>query len=559
MRRTAALLSFLAALAVFQLTDPAAAAVKTFRPSADTYASQGQPKKNFGSAKRLRVSDGSLPAKQAFVRFAVSGLAGSVTQATLRVYVTNGTPNGPAVYRTGAWPKKALTWARRPAVLSGPRDDRAQLVPGTWVEWDVTPWVTGNDAYRFALKGGAADTLELASRETNLGIDPQLVVTTTSAPPPDPPSTVVYVAPTEGATVSGVTPVRVRAPAATEWIGVYACGGESVGEDLVIGPNGEWSVQWDTQMAGCSNGLTTLDTFAFLDDGTQLGDASITVEVNNSSPPPPDPEPVACAPSSEPGPVEGKGYALRFSDCFGTLSRSIWCSHQWWEPNPRPGTQYVEDGVLHLVRRRADGYPDVTLSSEPCGQANPKSFQYGYMEARMRYDTVRGNGPAFWLLSTRHQQHATSPGWNPTNPNPYCVEHGLPRAECFASELDVFEGFGNVQYGGSRTDDWFSGALHRNTSGYYGQTDQVRSAQDGTGLDLSQWHVYAALWTDSTVNWYVDGIQMGDGVQTFDSTRQPMHLLLYNWNTPWEDENMPTASTPAQLDVSVDWVRVWQP
>jgi hypothetical protein len=37
-----------------------------------------------------------------------------------------------------------------------------------------------------------------------------------------------------------------------------------------------------------------------------------------------------------------------------------------------------------------------------------------------------------------------------------------------------------------------------------------------------------------------------------------MHLLLYNWNTPLEDENMPNASTPAQLHVSVDWVRVWQ-
>jgi hypothetical protein len=37
-----------------------------------------------------------------------------------------------------------------------------------------------------------------------------------------------------------------------------------------------------------------------------------------------------------------------------------------------------------------------------------------------------------------------------------------------------------------------------------------------------------------------------------------MHLLLYNWNTDWEDENMPNASTLDRLDVSVDWVRVWQ-
>ena len=350
MRRTAALLSFLAALAVIQQTDTAAAAVQTFRPSADTYADQAQPKKNFGSAKRLRVRDGSLPARQAFVRFAVSGLAGSVTQATLRFYVTNGTPDGPAVYRTGAWAKKALTWARRPAVTAGPRGDKGQLVPGTWVEWDVTPWVTGNDAYRFALRGGAADTLELASRETNQGIDPQLVVTTSSAP-----STVVYVTPTQGATVSGVRAVRVRAPAETDWIGVYACGGESAGEDSVADTNGEWSVQWNTQTAACSNGTQDLDTTAFRDDGSEVGNASITVEVANSSPPPPDPEPVACPPSPEPEPVAGQGYSRRFSDCFETFSRSVWCSNAWWEPTPPLGTQYAEAGVVHLVRRRSDG------------------------------------------------------------------------------------------------------------------------------------------------------------------------------------------------------------
>jgi hypothetical protein len=210
-----------------------------------------------------------------------------------------------------------------------------------------------------------------------------------------------------------------------------------------------------------------------------------------------------------------------------------------------------------LVRRRSDGYPNVTVSSEPCGQEDPKSFQYGYMEARIRYDTVRGNGPAFWLLSTRHQQHATSPGWNPNTPNPFCVQNGLPIAECFASELDIFEGFGNIEYGGSRTDDFFSGALHRNTSGFYGQGDTVRGVLHGTGLDMSDWHTYAALWTDLTVSYYLDG-QLQGSVDTFDSTRQPMHLLLYNWNTDWEDENMPNASTLDRLDVSVDWVRVWQ-
>ncbi len=262
-------------------------------------------------------------------------------------------------------------------------------------------------------------------------------------------------------------------------------------------------------------------------------------------------------PARTPRPIRGDGYRVVFKDTFKKLRRRVWCSHQWWEPSPQPGTQYVEDGVLHLVRRRSDGYLDVTVSSEPCGQANPKSFKYGYMEARIRYDTVRGNGPAFWLFSTRHQRHATSPGWNEDTPNPVCARRGEPISHCFASELDIFEGFGNIQYGGSRTDDFFSGTLHRNSSGFYGQGDTVRAVQHGTGRDLSRWHVYAARWRKSTVSFYVDGRRQGS-VNTFDSTRQSMHLLLYNWNTIWEDENMPDASTPDRLNVSVDWVRVWQ-
>jgi hypothetical protein len=548
MKRIVALLSFSVALAVFLPTEHAAAAVQTFRPSADTYVEEAHRNRSFGSAKRLRARAGSRPAKQVYVRFAVAGLAGSVTRARLRFYVANGTPNGPAVYRTAAWPKKPLTWKRRPAVVRGPRDDKGRLASGTWVRWDVTPWVTRDGAYRFALKGGAADAARFMSRETTP--QPQLVVTTA-----DPPSTVDYVTPTEGATVSGVTAVRVRAPAETDWIAVYACGGVSVGEDLVMDPNGEWSVQWDTQMAGCTNGPQTLDTWAFGDD-EELGYASVTVEVNNPSPPPPDPEPTPCEPTSEPSPVAGQGYVLRFSDCFGTLSRSVWCWNQWWEPRPPLGTQYVADGVLHLVRRRSDGFPNVTVSTEPCGQASPQSFRYGYMEARMRYDTVRGNGPAFWLLSTRHATNPDFANPEPYDPNPYCQQNGLPVAECWSSELDVFEGFGRIDVG-TLVDDFFSGAVHRNSAGFYGQPDQFRFVQRRTGLDLSEWHVYAALWTDSTVSYYIDG-QVQGSVSTYDSTRQPMHLLFYNWNTPWEDENMPNAGTPDQLDVSVDWVRVWQ-
>ena len=259
MRRIAALLSFSVALAVSQPADDAAAAVETFRPSADTYVDEAHPNRYFGSGKRLRTRAGSRPAKQVYVRFAVAGLAGSVTGAKLRFRVANGTSNGPAVFLTEEWPSNPLTWERRPAAVGGPRDDKGRLASDSWVEWDVTPWVTRDGAYRFALKGGAARAAGLMSRETTVvarrhdlrsAFDGRVRGADT------------------GRDGQRGNAGAVRAPAETDWIAVYACGGESVGEDLVMNANGEWSVQWDTQTADCSNGTQDLDTWAYRDDGS---------------------------------------------------------------------------------------------------------------------------------------------------------------------------------------------------------------------------------------------------------------------------------------------------
>ena len=74
---------------------------------------------------------------------------------------------------------------------------------------------------------------------------------------------------------------------------------------------------------------------------------------------------------------------------------------------------------------------------------------------------------------------------------------------------------------------------------------------------MSQYHVYAARWTPTQISYYIDG-QLQGSVAPFDSTSQPMHVMLYNWTTDWESENVPNSSTQPELDVFVDWVRVWQ-
>jgi hypothetical protein len=244
----------------------------------------------------------------------------------------------------------------------------------------------------------------------------------------------------------------------------------------------------------------------------------------------------------EPRPIAGQGYSRVLNEDFDTLNRTLWANRQWWERRPPANSIYVHNGTLHVVSRRSHGYPDVTISSEPHGTGKGRSFRQGYFEARMRWTGALGSGPAFWLFSTAH---ATNRNW----PRRAC-----PKPTCLTSEIDVFEGYGHRL-------DVFSGTIHRNTSGFYGVPDEINSnswqpQRPGTNL-AADYHVYAVLWTATEVSWYLDGRFLMSW-PVYDSTNQRMHLLFYNWRTPWEPENQVGPTTPDELHTEVDWVRVWQ-
>ena len=246
---------------------------------------------------------------------------------------------------------------------------------------------------------------------------------------------------------------------------------------------------------------------------------------------------------ARPAPIAGQGYKVSFQDEFTSFDQNTWARRQWWEPNSPSGSIYVDpsgSGTLQVVSKRADGYPNVTASSEPHGSGTGRSFQYGYLEARMRWTGAKGSGPAFWLFSTTH---ATNPKW----PQPAC-----PGPECLSGEIDVFEGYGHKP-------NVFTGTIHRNSCGCYSTPDRINSNNwQPQSFDLSRdWHTYAALWTQTTVSWYLDD-RLIMSAPAFDSLNQRMHLLFYNWRTPWESGNDPDPTTPNELRTEVDWVRVWQ-
>jgi hypothetical protein len=143
---------------------------------ADARVEKAHQTTNYGSSGRLAVD----PGQAAYLRFTVTGVTGTVRSAKLRLSVSDGTNDGPAVFRTAnTWAEKgkgSITWKTRPAAVGPALDDKGKVSASAWVEFDVTPAVTGNGTVSFVLSGPAKDAFAAYSRETP-SKSPQLVIT----------------------------------------------------------------------------------------------------------------------------------------------------------------------------------------------------------------------------------------------------------------------------------------------------------------------------------------------------------------------------------------------
>lgn len=108
---------------------------------------------------------------ESYLHFTVSDLSGVVQSAKIRIHVTsNGTNNGPAIHTVDAgWSETGITWNNRSPRTSGAIANLGAMAANGWAEYDVTPVVTGNGTYHFALVADSADGVRLSSRE---GSDP---------------------------------------------------------------------------------------------------------------------------------------------------------------------------------------------------------------------------------------------------------------------------------------------------------------------------------------------------------------------------------------------------
>ena len=152
--------------------------------SADAYVQSDQAGANFGTAATLNNVSGT-PEALAFLKFDVSGVSGTITKATFRVFTQTSSGSGYAL-RTVAdttWSETALNYTNRPAV-GAVIGSAVNITANTWTSVDVTSVVKTTGTYSFEMNATSANLKKYASRESGANA-PQLVLET-SAPASQP-------------------------------------------------------------------------------------------------------------------------------------------------------------------------------------------------------------------------------------------------------------------------------------------------------------------------------------------------------------------------------------
>jgi subtilisin family serine protease len=174
--------------ATAQVTVTSGSTNTTLNPAADAHVHDGTSvDTNFGTAVTLESKNSSASGnnRRTLLRFSLTGVGNTVTQAKLRLFgasVTAAKPVGVYAIANTTWGETTITWNNAPAI--GAKQGASQSVGTTaaYVEWDVTTYVNAQraaGAVSFEVKQDAAnnDSPTTFNARENTANKPQLVVT----------------------------------------------------------------------------------------------------------------------------------------------------------------------------------------------------------------------------------------------------------------------------------------------------------------------------------------------------------------------------------------------
>ena len=189
------------------------------RPDADARVDEANPESNFGTSPQLRADGGSGLDVETYIRFTVPAEMEAIQGARIRLFFTNGSGNGPALFLTSsAWTETSISWTTRPPRSSGAIDDKGSIAANSWVEFNVTPYITRPGTYDFIMATTSSDGVDAYSRESATN-QPELVLTA-GGPTPTPTATRTQV-PIDSAIVLAAGDIASCGPTQDEATGAY--------------------------------------------------------------------------------------------------------------------------------------------------------------------------------------------------------------------------------------------------------------------------------------------------------------------------------------------------
>jgi len=166
----------------FTVTGPPAS--MTFLPTDDAFTRVEKPGNNYGELAELRVRRPSTDVVTTYLKFNVSGTAGAVVRARIRLYVVNDSKEGGSIYSVSnnyqgtstPWTETGLVHDNAPTVSGSPLSTLGPVALNETVEFDVTAAITGDGIYSFAIQNNTTDVVKYSSKEGL--VSPELIVET---------------------------------------------------------------------------------------------------------------------------------------------------------------------------------------------------------------------------------------------------------------------------------------------------------------------------------------------------------------------------------------------